>query len=73
MVIANGLGDLRDGSEIMADVFHNFFVNQIDKFEIYNLIIIILGILFTILSFSIIIPIIFIILKSNTKIIVLFG
>ena len=72
-VQVNGLGILRRGSEYIAGLFYNFYYGLSDSFQIQFLIIMILGIVFLMLSITVLIPIVFSVHRTNNRVLSLFG
>ena len=69
----NGLFILRKGSEDIALTFYNFYYGITDDFENTFKIIMILGIIVLFFSQFVLIPIVFNVHKTNTKVLSLFG
>ncbi|KAL4450352.1 hypothetical protein ABPG74_009058 [Tetrahymena malaccensis] len=72
-VIQNGLFVLRKGTEFESNEIFNYYYNETDNFENSFKIIMILGIVFLLLSLIILIPYVFKVHKTNTRVLSLFG
>ncbi|EGR33302.1 PAS domain S-box family protein [Ichthyophthirius multifiliis] len=72
-VTRNGLFILRQGSEDIAQELYDYYINQIMKYRTNFLTIMILGTSLFIISQFILIPIVFQVLRTNTRVLSLFG
>ncbi|KAL4478284.1 hypothetical protein ABPG72_016596 [Tetrahymena utriculariae] len=72
-VIQNGLFVLRKGTEFESSEIFRYYYNETDNFENSFKIIMILGIVFLLLSLVILIPYVFKVHKTNTRVLSLFG
>ncbi|EAR98621.2 PAS domain S-box protein (macronuclear) [Tetrahymena thermophila SB210] len=72
-VIQNGLFVLRKGTEFESQEIFTYYYNENDNFENSFKIIMILGIVFLLLSLVILIPYVFKVHKTNTRVLSLFG
>ncbi|EGR30230.1 PAS domain S-box family protein [Ichthyophthirius multifiliis] len=73
IVRQNGLFLFRQSCEEISENFFNFYYNLVQDSDLQFLIIMIIGILFFILSQFILIPIVFQVIKTNNRVLSLFG
>jgi len=72
-VLTNGIRELLTGSVYECDRFYNFHYERTYYFQRNFLLMMICGILFTVVSQIILIPIVFSVYRTNNKVLALFG
>ena len=55
----NGYFVLRDGSEMIAERFYNFYVDEIEKYRTIFIVIMVVAVFFLFISQMVLIPIVF--------------
>ena len=69
----NGLGPLREGSELSGSNFHSYYKGRTDHFLLIFMIIFIVSLVVLFLSQFILVPIVFTVQRTNNKVLSLFG